>query len=376
MKIAISINTSWNVVNFRAGLVRALIAHGHEVIAVTPTDAHSPRIADLGARFVPLEMDGRSRSPAHDIGLALKYRAIFKRERPDIYLGFTIKPNLYGSMAAHSLGIPVVNNITGLGKTFVGGGWLNRVVTMLYRVALSRSRTVFFQNRDDRALFAARRLVDDDVIRLLPGSGVDLDRFRPGETDGKEPGPFTFLLVARLLWAKGIAQYVEAARRILKSHPDTRFRIVGMIDEFGADGVPRSALDEWQAEGVIEYLGPADDVRPHIAAADCLVLPTYYPEGTPRILLEGAAMGKPLLTTDVPGCRDVVEDGVTGRLVTPRDIDALHAAMADLRGLSPPALAAMGAAARRKAERDFDERIVVRRYLDAIDDAIPGSLAR
>lgn len=370
MKIAISINTSWNVVNFRAGLVRALVGHGHEVIAVTPTDAHSPRIADLGARFVALEMDGRSRSPLHDIGLALKYRAIFKRERPDIYLGFTIKPNLYGSMAAHSLGIPVINNITGLGKTFVGGGWLNRIVTMLYRVALSRSRTVFFQNRDDLALFAARQLVDDGVIRLLPGSGVDLDRFRPGQPGSDTSKPFTFLLVARLLWAKGIAQYVEAARQIRKSRPDTRFIIVGMIDEFGVDGVPRSTLDEWQTEGVIEYLGPADDVRPHIAAADCLVLPTYYPEGTPRILLEGAAMGKPLLTTDIPGCRDVVEDGVTGRLCAPRRVDALHAAMADLRDLEPTALVAMGSAARRKAEQDFDEQIVIRHYLKAIGTAV------
>ncbi|WP_246623588.1 glycosyltransferase family 4 protein [Sphingomonas colocasiae] len=371
MKIAISINTSWNVVNFRAGLVRALVAQGHEVIALTPTDAHSARIADLGARFIPLEMDGRSRSPLHDIGLALRYRAAFRRERPDVYLGFTIKPNLYGSMAAHSLGIPVVNNITGLGKMFVGKGWLNRVVIGLYRVALSRSRTVFFQNRDDLALFAAHKLVADEVIRLLPGSGVDLQRFKPAPRD--EAGaarPFTFLLIARLLWAKGIAQYIEAARQILQSHPDTRFRIVGMIDEFGADGVPRSALDQWQAEGVIDYLGPADDVRPHIADADCLVLPTYYPEGTPRTLLEGAAMGKPLLTTDVPGCRDIVEDRVTGRLCAPRDVAALHAAMSDLRNLSPAALAEMGIAARNKAERDFDEQIVVRRYLDAIDDAV------
>lgn len=370
MKIAISINTSWNVVNFRAGLIRALVARGHEVIAVAPTDAHSSRIADLGARFVALEMAGRSRSPMHDIGLTLRYRALFRREKPDIYLGFTIKPNLYGSMAAHSLGIPVVNNITGLGKTF-DGGWVNRIVVELYRVALSRSRTVFFQNRDDLALFTAHGLVADEVIRLLPGSGVDLDRFKPVRRNDEAPSsPFTFLLVARLLWAKGIAQYVEAARQILRSHPDTRFQIVGMIDEFGADGVPRTALDEWQAEGVLDYLGPSDDVRPHIAAADCLVLPTYYPEGTPRILLEGAAMGKPLLTTDIPGCRDVVEDGVTGRLCTPRDVAALHAAMMDLRQMTPTALADMGMAARHKAERDFDEAIVVKRYLDAIDAAV------
>ena len=364
-KIIISINASWNVVNFRAGLVRALQASGYDVVALAPADEFSSRFADMGVAFEPIEMDARGTSPLKDAMLLGRYYRALKRIRPDIYLGYTAKPNIYGSLAAQALGISVINNVAGLGVAFLSRNWLNLLIRSLYKAAFRRSAHVFFQNPDDLALFQSANLVDSAKTSLLPGSGIDLNRFQPSIARS-ETAAVTLLMVTRLLWAKGVGEFVESARRLQESYPQARFQIAGIIDDERRGGVPRVELKRWQDDGLIDYLGALDDVRPALAAADCVVLPSYYPEGTPRSLLEAAAMGKPLISCDVPGCREIVRDGVNGFLCEPKDADSLEAAIRRMIDMSETDRRRMGEASRREAEQRFDERIVTGRYVEEI----------
>jgi glycosyltransferase involved in cell wall biosynthesis len=363
----ISINASWNIINFRRGLISALQRRGFRVIALAPPDSYSDRFAGLGVEYVPIEMDKKGVSPARDLMLLARYYRILRRLKPDVFLGYTAKPNVYGSLAAQALGIKVVNNVSGLGTAFIREGLLTRIVSALYRLAFRRSATIFFQNEEDRDLFVARRLVAPERARLLPGSGIDLDRFTPAAA--RAGGPFVFLLIARLLWDKGVREYVEAARIVRRQMPDARFQLLGFLDVENRTAVPRSEVEAWVDEGLIEYLGVSDDVRPQIAAADCVVLPSYR-EGLPRTLLEAAAMARPLIATDAPGCRQVVRDGVNGRLCAVRDAASLAEAMLAMLRTPADERLRMGAAARRIAETEYDEKVVVQRYIEAIDQAL------
>jgi len=370
MKIVISINTSWNIYNFRRSLVGYLIGKNAEVVTVAPHDAHSDRLRSLGARHIDFAMDNTGTNPLADMGLFARYLALLRRERPDVFLAWTVKPNIYGSAAAHVLGIPVINNVSGLGTAFVRDGWLRYIVSALYRVAFRRSHRVFFQNAADRDLFLERRLVRSNQTEILPGSGIDLTWFRPPELGSPVAGSkrqTVFLLVARLLWDKGVGEFVEAAWQVRTRYPDTRFCMLGFLDSGNRGAIPAGTVEAWVGEGVVEYLGATDDVRPFLAAADCVVLPSYYPEGTPRSLLEAAAMGRPLIATDAPGCRDVVEDGVNGFRCAVRDPGSLAAAMTRFLDLDPEARAAMGRASRVLAERDYDEALVIDAYRRALD---------
>jgi glycosyltransferase involved in cell wall biosynthesis len=290
---------------------------------------------------------------------------MFRRLRPDVFLGFTIKPNIYGSLAAHVLGIKVINNVSGLGTAFIKQGLLTRIVTALYRLALRRSSTVFFQNREDLDLFVDGKMVRPDQARLVPGSGIDLARFQPAQSAPAAPAEFRFLLIARLLWDKGVQEYVDAARTIKAIEPKVRCQVLGFVDVDNRTAVPRPTLERWVAEGWIDYLGATNDVRTFIEQADCVVLPSYR-EGLPRTLLEGSAMGKPLVATDVPGVRDVIDDGETGYLCQVRSARSLADAMLKMVRLSPGERQEMGAAGRRKVNREFSQAIVIERYLAAL----------
>lgn len=334
---------------------------------VAPLDVYSHRIPELGARFHPVMLNSSGLSPVGDVRLLLAYLRILRKLRPGVFLGFTAKPNIYGSLAAQALGIPTINNISGLGTAFASGRALRRLVEALYALALRRSDTIFFQNPDDMRLFKDRRLANADQARLLPGSGVDLDRFCPAAAP-RDPGPFRFLMVARMLWDKGIGQFVDAARIVgqRQAAGSPSFYLLGPAGVDNRAAVSLSQLEAWTAEGAVIYLGESDDVRPYIARADCIVLPSYYREGVPRSLIEAAAMGKPIITTDEVGCREAVDDGRTGFLCQSRSVDSLVEAMERMRGLSEAALAGMRIKARQKAEREFDERLIGEAYLDAL----------
>lgn len=362
-KVVIALNMAWNLVNFRAGLIKALVAAGYEVVSVAPADEYVPRCVSLGCRFVPLPMDNKGTHPGRDLLLLWRFYWLLKRERPDVYLGYTVKPNIYGSLAAHSLGIPVINNIAGLGAVFIRDVWLTRLVRSLYRLALARSTKVFFQNYDDRALFVSGRLVDAAVADRLPGSGIDLEQFVPVPLPNRNT--IRFLLIARMLWDKGVGEFVEAARLLKAQSVNAEFCLLGFLDVQNPAAISRCEMDVWVNDGVVRYLGVSDNVREEIAQADCIVLPSYR-EGTPRTLLEAAAMARPIVTTDAVGCRDVVDDGVSGYLCNPQDAVDLASKIKRIAELTPEERTAMGLRGRAKVECDFDEQIVIGRYLEAV----------
>lgn len=247
------------------------------------------RIGGLGCRFFPLLMDNKGTHLGRDLLLMWRFFLILRRERPSIYLGCTIKPNIYGSLAAHLLGIPIVNNVAGLGSVFVRGGWLAWFVRQLYRLALARSIRVFFQNEDDRQMFVSAGLVRPEQAARLPGSGVDLKRFNTLDLPVGES--VRFLLVVRMLWEKGVGEFVDAARILKARFPQAEFCLLGFLDMKNPDAMSRDQMSKWVAEGVIHYLGETDDVPSVMATAHCVVLPSFYREGVPRALLEAAAMG-------------------------------------------------------------------------------------
>lgn len=365
--IVLSANSCWNILNFRASLIRALIDSGHRVVVVAPQDSYSVAISNLGAAFVPMAMNSSGLSIREDLGLVLRYLRLFRAMRPAFYLGFTIKPNIYGSLAARAAGARVINNVSGLGTAFIKRGLLTRVVSALYRLSFRGSEKVFFQNRDDLDLFVAKRLVAAGKADLLPGSGIDLEHFKPSAQQ-REPGSFRFLFVGRLLWDKGVGEYVEAARRVRGDHPGVSFQMLGQLGAINRTAVPSSELARWRAEGIVDYLGESDDVRGAISQADCIVLPSYR-EGLPRALLEGSAMGKPVIATDVPGCRDVVAHGGTGYLCEVRSASSLSDAMLKILHASDAERSAMGAKGREKVELEFCQSRVIAKYLAAVGGA-------
>jgi len=370
-RVVLAANSSWNIVNFRTGLIRRLKSEGYEPIVLAPSDAGTEaRMRHLDVEWITVNIERSGLNPFSDFALLLKYRKILRRLRPFAFLGFTIKPNIYGSIAAHAQAIPVIANISGLGTVFIRRGLLLALVSGLYRFALRRAAVVFFQNPDDRALFIVRRLVQPEKARLLPGSGVDLHHF---SLVPLPKGPATFLFIGRLLGDKGVRELAEAARSLSRQHLQVRVQLLGPIDEGNRTSITRAEVERWVGDGVIEYLGEADDVRPFIEMASAVVLPSYR-EGLPRSLLEAGAMGRPLIATDVPGCREVVDDGVSGMLCAVRDSASLAQSMTKFAGLPREARSAMGFASRRKIEAKFSEDVVIGAYLNALGKLrAPGS---
>jgi glycosyltransferase involved in cell wall biosynthesis len=316
-----------------------------------------------GVRFLPLPMSPDGTSPLQDAALLARYCSLLRKLAPAAFLGFTPKPNVYGSLAARLCGVPSVNNLTGLGTAFIHGSTLERLVSSLYRLSLRNSEAVFFHNPDDRDLFVSRRLVRPDRASVIPGSGVDLELFRPAPFPDNGQGP-TFLFVGRLLREKGAGEFAEAARAVKRAYPEARFRMLGGFAD-GSRAVPRGVVDEWQSDGSIEHLGTCSDVRPHIAAADCVVLPSYR-EGLPRVLIEAAAMARPAIASDVPGCRHVVVDGVTGFLCASRSSEAVAEAMIRMIRKSSTERESMGRRARAHAEEHFGVERVWTEYLSVL----------
>jgi glycosyltransferase involved in cell wall biosynthesis len=357
----------------RAGLFRALQNQGFEIVVAAPEGRGAAELRQMGVRTEVLPFDPTGISPIGDLMLLRRFRALMKRLKPAAFIAFTVKPNIYGSVAARRVGVPSINNISGLGRVFVSRTLLTRLVERLYRWGFRKSCVVFFENRDDEQLFLERRIVRPDQAVPLAGAGLDLELFSPRRGRRKKGAPFTFLLAARLLWHKGVREFVDAARRVGSEHPDTEFRILGFVEPPGRDSVPEAMLRSWADEGVIDYAGGTADVRPMIAAADCVVLPTFYREGVPRILMEAAAMAKPVIATDMPGCLDAVDHGVTGFICAPKSAQSLAEAMGKMLRLGSDQRQQMGREGRAKMERQFKEEFVHRAYVEALDRCGAGA---
>ena len=366
MHILLTVNSAWNVWNFRRPVVEAFANEGHTITVLAPQDDSVPQLKRLGCYVRPLKMSVKGINPIHDIMLYYNFLRIFREERPDIIFSFTIKNNIFGCLAAKKCGIPIIPNITGLGTAFLSGGFLRKISEILYKISFMNLSVVFFQNSDDRDLFLARGLVRADQTQVLPGSGIDLDQFPASPMPMAASAP-TFLMISRLLRDKGVVEFAAAARMIKSRYPQVRFQLLGEIGSENRSAIHRRELEAWVEEGVIDYLGTTSDVRPVIAAANCVVLPSYR-EGAPRTLIEAAAMAKPLIATNVPGCRAVVDRDVSGLLCEARSAASLADAFEKFLGLSPEAQRLMGAAGRSKMEREFDQLIVVKAYRTAISN--------
>ena len=364
-KIVIFINTAWNIHNFRTGLIRALISEGHEVTAIAPPDEYVPYVEGLVTSYLPLPMDNNGTHPVKDFILFVRILRLLSQEKPDIFLGFTIKPNIYGSLVSQILGIPFINNVAGLGSVFSRIGFINYLVKNLYRIAFYGSEKVFFQNQEDFETFVSCELVNERSADCLPGSGIELEKFLPLRLPQKPK--VRFLLIARMLWEKGVGDFVRAARIIKQNRVDAEFCLLGFFDSSNPVAISHQQMDEWVDEGAIRYLGFSDSVDEEIAKADCVVLPSYYREGTPRSLLEAAAMARPIITTDSVGCRNVVDDGISGFLVRAKDATDLADKMDRILAMSHSERTRMGLCGRKKVEREFDEKIVIKKYFDAIE---------
>ncbi|HVF38007.1 MAG TPA: glycosyltransferase family 4 protein [Sphingomicrobium sp.] len=357
--VMVAANSFWNIANFRSGLIGALTSRGFRVLVVAP-GIDRPALAQMGAEGEEVEVDRSGLNPLRDTRLMLDYLRLMRRHRPRYWLSFTAKPNIYGALAARLAGVASLPNISGLGTAFIRGGLLGSLVAGLYRLALRDAQAVFFQNPEDRDLFASRHLVTAAKARLLPGSGIDLERFAP--SDAPESHPVRFLLIGRMLADKGVRDFAEAAKMLIPCHPEWRFQLLGPIDEGNRSGLSRAEIDSWVKEGLVEYLGSVDDVRPAISAATAVVLPSYR-EGLPRSLLEAAAMARPLIATDVPGNRQLVDHRVNGLLCEARNAGSLAGAMRQLGEMADGERAAMGRAARAKVEKEYSESRVIEAYL-------------
>lgn len=379
-KVIVVANTTWNIFNFRMGILRKLIREGKEVVVVAPVDTYIHYLQQLPTvRHIPLKhLNPQGKGPIRSLLLLWELYRIYRAERPDVILHFTIKPNIFGSIAARWAGIRSIPTVTGLGYTFLHGSWLNQLAIQLYRFAFAGLDCVIFHNQDDRQLFERLSIVPQSRSHVLCGSGVNTNYFRPlPKPQGDRR--FTFLFIGRLLYDKGIKEFVEAAAYLRQWAPEAGCAVIGELVSSNPDAVPKDKFFQWIENQFIDYHGTVTDVRPFIKNCDVLVLPSYR-EGMPRAILEALAMGKPIITTDVPGCREAISPE-TGLLVPARDGTALAKAMMFLYHKDEQEIHRMGEAARERAVRVFDERRIIEAYAqicqgtwESVDAPVPQQL--
>ncbi|MFZ1255732.1 MAG: glycosyltransferase family 4 protein [Saprospiraceae bacterium] len=361
-KILIVANSGWNIINFRFALIQHLKDQGFMITVVAPEDPYSSEIRQCSfLNFIPLKnLQANSINIFRDLFLVKELYSIYKREHPDLILQFTIKPNIYGSLAAKLLNLKVVSTITGLGYAFTKQRWFQKPIEFIYKLALSFNEFVFFHNADDLNYFIDKSILKFGVGSVIPGSGVDTDYFKKSAADEKS-SYFNFLLLGRLIEEKGVREFVEAAKLIKRDHRNCCFYIAGKFLEKGNSAIPRTELNAWIQEQRIEYLGDSKDVKSLISNCDVVVLPSYR-EGLPRAILEAMAMEKPVIVTDVPGCRDLVLNSMNGYIVPPRNIKLLAKAFEQMLELSTNERIAMGLAGRQMVLDKYDLKIILTHY--------------
>lgn len=368
MNVVVAGNIAQSLVNFRGPMLKEMVDRGHSVVAVGPeSDSHfAKKLNDLGVRYRVVPLKRASMNPFYDLRYLLALRSLLMEEEADVFLGYTIKPATYGNLAARFAGVPTRSAlITGLGYAFGVGNvkqlLVGKLIGLLYRLSLKGVKVVFFQNPDDKEEFLSRGYVREVNARVVSGSGVDLSHFEPSEVP---PPPPVFLLIARLIREKGVGLFVDAARTLKPRYPEARFQLLGPFDD-NPTAISRSEVEYWEKEGVVEYLGETADVRPYLEAASVFVLPSYYREGTPRTALEALAIGRAIVTTDTPGCRETVIPDENGFLIQPRTTAPLVEGM-ERFCIDPQLAVTMGARSLKLATERYDVRIINAAILESL----------
>jgi len=365
VKVVISLNTSWNIFNFRSGIVKQLINEGHEVHTIAPYDDSVVKLEELGCTCHDIKLENSGMNVINDYKYYNELLKSLEIITPDVVLSYTIKPNIYGSIACNRLNIPIINNVSGLGTAFLWNKALKKLIQGLYKYAFKSSDHIFFQNKYDRQLFLDEVKISCERTSVLPGSGVDTKKFIPTEI-GNKRDKFVFLMISRLLIDKGIGEFCEAAKKIKEEGNEAVFQILGKPEESHKRGFSKDRIDELSSLGIIEYLGTTTDVRPIINQADCIVLPSYR-EGTSKTLLEAASMGKPIIASDVPGCNNVVEHGYNGLLCEVRSCESLAIACKEMIYMDAKDFSKFGKNSREKVLKEFDEQFVIDRYFEKVE---------
>jgi len=357
-RIAIVANTTWNIYNFRLNIIRKLISEGHEVIVMAPVDkfiSYTDQVPE--AIHVPIRyLDRDSVNPVKDLSLLIELTRLYRKYKPDLVLHYTVKPNIYGGMAARMLNIPSIAVITGLGYSLMHEGWINAVTRLLYKTSLPAHRKIIFENLDDKSLFEQEGLIDASKTISIKGCGVDSTYFSPNGVL-QEKNKITFSFIGRLLYDKGVREFIEAARLVQAQKHDIQFWLIGELDRENPSSIRNDDLVRWIRDPGVHYHGAKEDIRKYIRTSDCIVLPSYR-EGMPRVIMEAMSMERPVITTDTAGCRETVDDNVSGYLVPVKNAQALAEAMIRFINLKPEARLSMGQAGRRKVLHEFDDRII------------------
>ncbi len=328
-----------------------------------------------GITFYPITINNKGTHPYEDLKLMLTYLKLYQKLKPDVVLHYTVKPNIYATLAAAIVGIPVVSNISGLGTVFLNDKLSSKVARVLYKIALRYPKKVFFQNPHDLELFVHKKLVSEKVAGLLPGSGIDTNKYIPIEVEKEKDKAFVFLLIARLIKDKGIIEYIEAAKMIKTKFSNVKFQLLGSFYPGNPTAISKEEVERWEYENIVEYIGYSDDVMSWISQSDCVVLPSYR-EGLSRVLLEAASMAKPIITTDTPGCKDVVDHEVTGYLCEVKNAQCLAAQMEKKLQLTHAERVEMGKKGRQKVIVEFSEEIVIRKYLEIINEITQSQIEK
>ena len=359
MKILILANNDVGLYKFRKELLQELISREYEVNICLPNGDYVNTMKEMGCKFIECTLlDRHGKNPLQDLKLLHYYKLIIKQIKPDIVFTYTIKPNVYGGMACADLKVPYVANITGLGTAVENPGFLQKITIALYRYGLRSAQKVFFQNSENRDFMISHHVVKG-AYDLLPGSGVNIEQYHV--LDYPEGDIVNFVFISRIMKEKGIDQYLEAAKTITKKYPNTRFHICGFCEaEY------KGQLDELIKNGTVTYHGLVSDMMGIYKIDSCTVHPTYYPEGMSNVLLESCACGRPIITTDRSGCREIVDDGVNGFVVKQQDSKDLIVKIVKFLNLSTDARKAMGIAGRAKVELEFDRKIVIQKYMGEI----------
>ena len=365
-RILLVSNTSYSLIFFRIYLIKYLVKNGYEVHIIAPIDSYSASFIDLGCIYHPIKMDRKGLNPIADFFFFGRLFLLYFRLKPDLVFHYTIKPNIYGAFAAKLNNIISYSVVTGLGYTFINKSIVTLIVSSLYKISFYFNKEVWVLNEEDQNLFIERKIVHQDKVKVIPGEGIDINFYKPDTIPVNSSKTLSFAFIGRILTDKGICEYIEAANRVLENYSNVKFTIVGPIDIGNPKALPLIALNSL-ITNKISYLGHNDDIRSYLKTVDCVVLPSYR-EGLSRILLESAAMAVPIITADVPGCRELIDDGVTGLLCKVRDSTDLFLKMSKMVSFSVEKRKEMGDFGRLHVIHNFSNEIVLAKYKAALSD--------